>query len=328
MGFFSKPEVIIFKESNNAKEYLKKLEALLPKARGAVKNQIQKEIAITKAGIVGEENVLFELKNSNMDMFVLQDIYIETQDECGAQIDFIVITSKYEFLIECKNLVGDIDIDSKGNFTRTLEYGWKKQKEGIYSPITQSERHMEILKEKNAEDWNRVMGAMIRNSFNLYYKSLVVLANPKTVLNDRYAKKEIKEKVIRADQLIKTIRKINRGYKGAPSSKKDMHMFAENILKKNIEERKDYVKKYEDLVKKLELETEEITRNNNANQEKLNNTEVGKIVGSKAKRLICPRCGAELVLRTARRGASAGKQFYGCSSFPKCRFIMNIKDEE
>lgn len=331
MGIFSKPEVVIFKESNNAKEYLKKLEALLPKARGSVKNQIQKEIAITKAGIVGEENILFELKNSNMDMFVLQDIYIETQDGRGAQIDFIVITSRYEFLIECKNLVGDIDIDSKGNFTRTLEYGWKKHKEGIYSPITQNERHMEILKEKNTEDWNRVMGAMIRSSFNLYYKSLVVLANPKTVLNDRYAKKEVKEKVIRADQLIKTIKEINRGYKGAPSSKKDMHMFAENLLKKNIEERKDYIKKYEDLVKNLELETEEITQNKNMKQEKLNNLnniEVEKRTVSNTKKLICPRCGAELVLRTARRGVSVGKQFYGCSSFPRCRFIMNIKDED
>ena len=41
----------------------------------------------------------------------------------------------------------------------------------------------------------------------------------------------------------------------------------------------------------------------------------------------CPKCGKQLVLRTARRGANAGRQFYGCSNFPKCRFIMNIADE-
>lgn len=34
----------------------------------------------------------------------------------------------------------------------------------------------------------------------------------------------------------------------------------------------------------------------------------------------CPRCGNELVTRTARRGINAGKQFVGCSSFPKCRY--------
>ena len=33
----------------------------------------------------------------------------------------------------------------------------------------------------------------------------------------------------------------------------------------------------------------------------------------------CPRCGAELVRRTAKRGKHAGSSFYGCSSFPKCR---------
>ena len=69
---------------------------------------------------------LFELKNSNMDMYVLQDIYIETEDGRGAQIDFIVITEKITFFIECKNLVGNIDVDSKGNFVRTVTYGRKK----------------------------------------------------------------------------------------------------------------------------------------------------------------------------------------------------------
>lgn len=33
MGFFSKAEVVVFKESNSAKDYLEKLEALLPRAK-------------------------------------------------------------------------------------------------------------------------------------------------------------------------------------------------------------------------------------------------------------------------------------------------------
>lgn len=35
----------------------------------------------------------------------------------------------------------------------------------------------------------------------------------------------------------------------------------------------------------------------------------------------CPKCGATLILRTARKGANAGGSFYGCSSFPNCRYI-------
>lgn len=34
----------------------------------------------------------------------------------------------------------------------------------------------------------------------------------------------------------------------------------------------------------------------------------------------CPRCGNALTLRTTNRGAHAGKPFYGCSTFPKCRY--------
>jgi restriction system protein len=33
----------------------------------------------------------------------------------------------------------------------------------------------------------------------------------------------------------------------------------------------------------------------------------------------CPLCGAQMVLRTAKRGPNAGGNFWGCSTFPKCR---------
>lgn len=35
----------------------------------------------------------------------------------------------------------------------------------------------------------------------------------------------------------------------------------------------------------------------------------------------CPACGSPMVRREARRGANAGKAFYGCSRFPVCRGI-------
>ena len=37
----------------------------------------------------------------------------------------------------------------------------------------------------------------------------------------------------------------------------------------------------------------------------------------------CPKCGAELILRTARRGPNAGRQFYGCSRYPSCRYTRD-----
>lgn len=41
---------------------------------------------------------------------------------------------------------------------------------------------------------------------------------------------------------------------------------------------------------------------------------------------VCPRCGAAMVLRTARRGANVGSEFYGCSNYPKCRGTREASD--
>ena len=43
MGLFSKPEVVIAKESSNAKEYLRQLEELAEKATGENAKKIAKE---------------------------------------------------------------------------------------------------------------------------------------------------------------------------------------------------------------------------------------------------------------------------------------------
>jgi len=39
----------------------------------------------------------------------------------------------------------------------------------------------------------------------------------------------------------------------------------------------------------------------------------------------CPKCGSEMVLRTAKRGDNQGGKFWGCSRYPECRGILNIE---
>lgn len=34
---------------------------------------------------------------------------------------------------------------------------------------------------------------------------------------------------------------------------------------------------------------------------------------------VCGKCGAEMVVKVARRGTNAGQKFFGCSNYPKCR---------
>lgn len=35
----------------------------------------------------------------------------------------------------------------------------------------------------------------------------------------------------------------------------------------------------------------------------------------------CPKCGSQLVLRTAKSGKNVGSQFYGCLKYPVCRYV-------
>jgi len=38
----------------------------------------------------------------------------------------------------------------------------------------------------------------------------------------------------------------------------------------------------------------------------------------------CPKCGSAMLLRTSKKGPQAGNQFWGCSTFPKCRAIADV----
>lgn len=57
-----------------------------------------------------------------------------------------------------------------------------------------------------------------------------------------------------------------------------------------------------------------------ADSKQAQTSEAGQAESSQA----CPKCGGELVTRTAKKGANMGKQFMGCVSFPKCRYTRSV----
>lgn len=238
---------VFIKENSDTPQLIQQLEILLSQASGDAKNEIEKQIKIATYGELGEKNIAFELKNSGMDMYILHDLYLE-HGEMSAQIDYLIITRRHIYIIECKNLIGNIEIDNMGNFVRSYEYGNRKIKEGFYSPITQNERHLLVIKGLRSEaQKNFIAKRMFENSFPNTYKSIVVLANPKTVLNAKYAKKEIKQKVIRLDQLIAHIKAADSA-EDYSFKTDEMYELAQFFLKANKEKKTDYIKRYEQLV--------------------------------------------------------------------------------
>jgi len=39
---------------------------------------------------------------------------------------------------------------------------------------------------------------------------------------------------------------------------------------------------------------------------------------------ICPKCSSPMVKRIAKKGSNAGSEFWGCTAFPKCRYVEAI----
>lgn len=314
MGLFDKiKEPVFLKDDSEAERQLVVLQELRKTSTGKLADRLDEEIRQVDAGIFGEKTVRYELANSHIPMFVLHDLYLE-HEGLTAQIDYLIITRKHQFVVECKNLYGNIEINSAGDFTRTVSYGRREKKEGIYSPITQNRRHLELIKQiRGAEKGNILTKAIFEKYFYESYRSIVVLANPKTVLYDRYAKKEVREQVIKADQLAQYIRKIDADPKAETTSEKAMEELAQFFLHIHKEPKIDYTEKF-----RVAAEPENSVAEPAVKEDKLPCT-------GKTTEILCPKCGAPMVRRKAAKGPNAGNEFYGCSNYPKCRCIINIQ---
>lgn len=270
-------EPIFLRKSNCMKQHIEELKKIRETLTQEGKEVIDKDVKCLEYGMLGEANIEFELKNSHMPMYVIHDLYVEDEG-LSAQIDYLVITNKYTFLLECKNLYGNIDINNGSEFVRTVTYGRKKVKEGIYSPITQSERHLKLLKRityKNKK--NMLTRFLVDKFFESNYKTLVVLANPKTIIDTKYAKKEVKEQIIRADQLVKYIKDTCNNSKQEPLSNKQMLDWAEKFIKLHIDKKNKYLEKYNKYL--LENNNEQPQTDNNKKQtEKYNNSDHENVI--------------------------------------------------
>jgi restriction system protein len=70
------------------------------------------------------------------------------------------------------------------------------------------------------------------------------------------------------------------------------------------------------------IESGRLSRSFKTNREHVKH--VKSIIEEKEQKNLCPKCGSELILRVAKKGANAGNQFYGCSNYPKCRYTSQL----
>lgn len=230
-------EPVFLKDFESENSQIKDLMELSKKVSEDKKEFIDRDIMLLKQGIEGEKNVYYELKNSFIPMLCMHDIRIKYKDYT-AQFDFIVITHQFIYVLETKKLNGDIEITPDGDFIRILKKrdGKIYKKEGMYSPISQNERHINILKEM-----------LISNKIIKHFpiKSLVVIANPKSIVNKDKCPKVIKQNIYKYDQLSKIIKKDVEDFKkDRDLAEKIMYEIGNFILEHNEPITFNYAAKY------------------------------------------------------------------------------------
>ena len=207
---------------------------------------IGQELYIVKKGLDGEKEIEYQLKKSNLGMYVLHDVNLEYED-MRAQVDYILVTKLCCYFVECKNLVGNITVDEKGNFMQTFKYKNKMIQKGLYSPIRQADEHRTIYKKIRDSKLNWFKRTMSENSFPYYHRLLVVAANNETILSTRYAPNDIKNKIVKADALV---RKIQYDLDNSDTidwgSQKVTEDWAKSFLKLNVEKIVDYYQYYKE----------------------------------------------------------------------------------
>lgn len=96
-------ETGFYKADSDSKKQLERLQQLYATAPDRVKPQIERDMKLLAYGIAGEENVAFELNNSYLPIIVLHNLRLE-HEGLSVQIDYLIITTKFCLVVECKNL--------------------------------------------------------------------------------------------------------------------------------------------------------------------------------------------------------------------------------
>lgn len=233
---------------------IRTLNELIDRVPNHQKKNLENEIKFIKIGLSGERKIKHELENSYMNIICLHDIRLEYKG-LSAQIDFIVIAEKFICVIESKKLVGDIDINTDGDFTRVYKdfNGKIIRREGMYSPVSQNDKHVKFLR-------NMLIDNKLINNFPVH--SLVVSANEKTIINKHYAPNYIKNIITKHEHISNILEKYDRSSEFEFSNKK-MVKIADFILDNVIEKDFDYIKKFglniiKEDVNEVVVETEDV----------------------------------------------------------------------
>lgn len=231
----------------------------------------------------------------------LCNIYVPYKGRTS-EIDVVMLHETGIYVFESKNYSGWIFGDEKSQYwTQCLN---PKTKNRFYNPILQNKTHIRALKEHLHLTEAQTPISYIVFSQRCEFKKVCERSENTIVVQRPDMLKSLRRK-IKDRPAIFTREQIDQMYDellpltDVTSEEKEKHI-------ETIQEYKESKKKISPALSKPEPEPEKPQE--------------------KPATILCPKCGAPMILRTASKGANQGKQFYGCSNFPKCRNIVNLTE--
>lgn len=242
---------------------------------------------------------------------VLRNVYIPKENGETTEIDLIYVTQKGLFVIESKNCSGWIFGDNRSQYwTSCLPNGEHYR---LYNPIKQNNAHIKWLSKYLS----------YYTSFQMPFFSFIVFSN-------RCELKKVPpngpEAVIcYRDELYGRISHLWNYFPDVFSEADVENTYNLLFSLTNVSE----------ALKQAHINSVYRAKNTrNYNPPQYNNyqsfpqhqsaatTQYPSTATNTAPR--CQRCGSPLVIRTVKEGYNAGKQFYGCSKYPQCKYTQNL----
>jgi len=234
-------------------------------------------------GVVGEwfVNRLLLRYFREPEYVLFKDVLLPT-DDGTTQLDHILLSPYGLFVIETKNMKGWI-------FGSEKQAKWTQQiynhKSSFQNPLRQNYKHTQVLQALLGLD-------------NECVHSLVVFVGDSTF------KTKMPINVIRAFGMKTFIKSFN----SRVLSEQELQGIKQQLLKGKLDNTFKNKRAHVRNVKRIVKDKDKGPTIKNNSLKPLNDDG-------------CPKCGGELKLRVATKGSHKGTKFYGCSSFPKCRYI-------
>lgn len=237
----------------------------------------------------------------------LFNCYLPKTDGTTTEIDVILIHDSGIYVFESKNYSGWIfGTETQTKWTQTLPSGkGKSQKSYFFNPIIQNKVHIKWLQTYLQKEYPDLpFYSYIIFSDRCTLKNIKLTSDSHFVINRYNILQAVSLQASKTGAILSQAQIDTIYYKLYPLTQVDDKLKLAHIesIRHNVNKAPINANTVSD---KPCTESETEAKINTADK-------------------TCPCCGGNLILRTARKGERSGQKFYGCSNFPKCRYIENI----